>query len=161
VNFALLKTIELQNPVKSGQQMGVFLARLTNELGDGKPLMQRIGDFRLGKRSKAETFNNDLYNFKPTYNATPGDISLAVPSKIMRDIWASLKKLDSIVPGVLRPETIMYYPEIKMYGNKPLFINNYFEVKPKMFMIGDVAGVSRGITAAWSSGIRAAKKVLT
>jgi len=160
VNFALLKTIELQDPVKSGHQMGMFLARLTNELGDGKPIMQRIGDFRLGKRSKEETFNSDLYDFKPTYKATPGDISLAVPSKIMRDIWAALKKLDCIVPGILRPETIMYYPEIKMYGNRPTFINQYFEVKKNVFMVGDAAGVSRGITAAWACGIRAAKGIL-
>ena len=65
VNFALLKTIGLKDPVRSGQQMAVFLGRLANEIGGGKPLMQRVGDFRMGKRSTAETFNEDLYCVPP------------------------------------------------------------------------------------------------
>jgi len=160
VNFAILKTIGLQDPVRSGSQMGLYLARLANEIGGGKPISQRVGDFRIGKRSTEKTFNNDLYNFKPTYNTTKGDIGLAIPSKIMRDIWSALKQLDSIIPGVLHPSTIMYYPEIKYYANKPEFINNNFKVKENMYMVGDGAGTSRGITGAWASGIRAAKGVL-
>jgi len=160
INFAILKTIGLENPVRSGQLMGSYLAKLANEIGGGKPIMQRVGDFRIGKRSNEDTFNNDLYDFKPTYKTTAGDIGLVVPSKIMRDIWLALKQLDTIVPGVLRPETIMYYPEIKMYANKPLFIDKYFKVKNNMYMIGDGAGTSRGITGAWASGIKCAKGIL-
>ena len=160
VNFAMLKTIGLKNPVRSGQQMAVFLARLANEIGGGKPIMQRVGDFRMGKRSKEETFNNDLYDFKPTCDACAGDLGLVVPSKIMRDIWNSLKLLDTIIPGVLNPSTILYYPEEKMYGNKPYFIDNHFQAKENVYMVGDGAGTSRGITAAWASGIRAAEGIL-
>lgn len=160
VNFAVLKTIGLKDPVRSGQQMAVYLARLANEIGGGKPLMQRVGDFRAGKRSKHATFNEDLYDFKPTCLACPGDLGLAVPSKVMRDIWNSLKLLDTIVPGILHPSTIMYYPEIKMYANKPKFINSYFKVLENIYMIGDGAGTSRGITGAWASGIRAATGIL-
>ena len=160
VNFAMLKTIGLKAPVRSGQQMAVFLGRLANEIGGGKPLMQRVGDFRMGKRSSAETFNDDLYSFRPTCNVTAGDLGLAVPAKIMRHIWAALKKLDTIVPGVLHPSTIMYYPEIKMYANKPTFIDAHFRVSNYLYMIGDGAGTSRGITGAWASGIRSAEGVL-
>jgi len=160
VNFALLKTIGLEAPVRSGQQMAVFLARLANEIGGGKPIMQRIGDFRANKRSRMETFNEDLYDFKPSCNACAGDLALAVPSKIMRDIWASMKLLDSIIPGILHPSTIMYYPEIKMYANKPQFINKFFGVTDDIYLIGDGAGTSRGITGAWASGIRAAEGIL-
>jgi uncharacterized protein len=160
VNLALLKTIGLQNPVRSGQQMGIYLARLANEIGGGRPLMQRVGDFRMGKRSSEETFNLDLYNFKPTCSATAGDLGLAVPSKIMRDIWSALKQLDTIIPGLLHPSTIMYYPEIKMYATKPEFIDRHFKVRPGIYMIGDGAGTSRGITGAWASGIRAAEGIL-
>jgi uncharacterized FAD-dependent dehydrogenase len=160
VNFALLKTIGLKAPVRSGQQMGVFLATLANEIGGGRPLMQRVGDFRMGKRSTAETFNEDLYNFPPSCPVTAGDLGLAVPAKIMRHIWAALKKLDTIVPGVLHPSTIMYYPEIKMYANKPCFLDDHFRVSPNVYMVGDGAGTSRGITGAWASGIRAAEGIL-
>lgn len=160
VNFALLKTIGLKDPVRSGQQMAIFLATLANEIGGGRPLMQRVGDFRLGKRSTAETFNDDLYNFPPSCPVTAGDLGLAVPAKIMRHIWTALKKLDTIVPGILHPSTIMYYPEIKMYANKPVFLDGYFRVSKSVYMVGDGAGTSRGITGAWASGIRAAEGIL-
>ncbi len=160
VNFALLKTIGLRDPVRSGQQMAVFLGRLANEIGGGMPLMQRVGDFRMGKRSAAETFNEDLYSFPPSCPVTAGDLGLAVPAKIMRHIWAALKKLDTIVPGILHPSTIMYYPEIKMYANKPSFLDRHFRVSRNVYMIGDGAGTSRGITGAWASGIRAAEGIL-
>jgi uncharacterized FAD-dependent dehydrogenase len=161
INFALLKTIKLTDPVVSGYDFAEILGKAAMSLSGGKPMMQRMGDFRLGKRSKKETFNNDLYDFLPSLkDATPGDIGLAVPSKILRDIWKSLKILDTIVPGILHPSTIIYYPEIKTYANKPKFIDNYFRVKDNIFMIGDGAGTSRGITAAFASGIRAAKGIL-
>ncbi len=160
VNFAMLKTIGLKDPVRSGQQMAVYLGRLANEIGGGKPLMQRVGDFRMGKRSTMETFNDDLYAFPPSCPVTAGDLGLAVPAKIMRHIWAAMKKLDSIVPGVLHPSTIMYYPEIKMYANKPAFVDRHFRVSDNVYMIGDGAGTSRGITGAWASGIRAAEGIL-
>ena len=160
VNFALLKTIGLKAPVRSGHQMALILGRLANEIGGGRPLMQRVGDFRMGKRSSAETFNDDLYSFRPTCAVTAGDLGLAVPAKIMRHIWAALKKLDTIVPGVLHPSTIMYYPEIKMYANKPAFIDPHFRVSGHLYMIGDGAGTSRGITGAWASGIRAAEGIV-
>ncbi|NTV48456.1 MAG: pyridine nucleotide-disulfide oxidoreductase [Geobacteraceae bacterium] len=159
VNFALLKTIGLKNPVRSGQQMAVFLARLANEIGGGMPLMQRVGDFRMGKRSSVETFNEDLYDFPPSCQVTPGDLGLAVPAKIMRHLWEALKKLDTIVPGILHPSSIMYYPEIKMYANKPTFLDRHFRVSSNVYMAGDGAGTSRGITGAWASGIRVSEGI--
>ena len=119
VNFAMLKTIRLTQPVVSGQQFGKILGEMVMQLSGGSVIMQRVGDFRLGQRSKKETFNDDLYDFKPTLsNAIAADLSLSMPAKILRDIWSALKKLDSIVPGVLHPSTILYYPEIKTYSNK-------------------------------------------
>ena len=160
VNFAMLRTTGLKDPVSSGQQMAAFLARLANEIGGGKPIMQRVGDFRMGKRSTLETFNNDLYNFKPTCNACAGDLGMVVPAKIMRSIWDAMKRLDTILPGILHPSTIMYYPEIKMYANKPKFINRNFLASDHIYLIGDGAGTSRGITGAWASGIKAARGIL-
>jgi uncharacterized FAD-dependent dehydrogenase len=159
VNFALLKTIGLKDPVRSGQQMAMYLGRLANEIGGGKPLMQRVGDFRMGKRSKADTFNEDLYSFPPSCPVTAGDLGLAVPANIMRSIWSAMKKLDTIIPGILHPSTIMYYPEIKMYANKPAFLDRHFRVSRNVYMVGDGAGTSRGITGAWASGIRAAEGI--
>ncbi len=161
-NFAMLKTVRLTAPLASGQQFAEILGMQADLLGGGRPLMQRVGDFRLGKRSKSGTFNDDLYDYEPTLKSTcPGDISLAMPSKILRSIWKSMKQLDTIVPGVLHPSTIMYYPEIKLYANKPQYMDRHFQVVEDVYFAGDGAGTSRGITAAWASGIRAAEGILT
>jgi len=161
VNFAMLKTVRLTEPLASGQQFAEILGLQAMLLGGGKPLRQRVGDFRLGKRSKADTFNADLFDFQPTLKSScPGDISLAIPSKILRYIWKAMKMLDTIVPGILHPSTIMYYPEIKLYANKPDFMDSHFQVVRDIYFIGDGAGTSRGITAAWASGIRAARGIL-
>jgi len=158
VNFAMLKTVGLTEPLASGQHFAENLAHQAMLLGGGRPIMQRVGDFRLGKRSKRGDFNHDLYDFPPTLRTCcPGDISLAMPAKILRCIWKSMKHLDTIVPGVLHPSTIMYYPEIKMYANKPQYIDHHFRVLDSIFFAGDGAGTSRGITAAWASGIRASR----
>ncbi len=161
VNFAMLKTIRLTEPVVSGQEFGKILGEMVMQLTGGSVIMQRVGDFRLGQRSTKETFNDDLYDFKNTLsNAVAADLSLSMPAKILRDIWEALKQLDTIVPGVLHPSTILYYPEIKTYSNKPQFINDNFMVKEGYYIIGDGAGTSRGITAAWASGIRAVNDIL-
>lgn len=159
-NFAMLKTVALTEPLAGGQRFAEMLGMQAVLMGGGKPIMQRVGDFRLGKRSKAATFTGDLYHFEPTLHCTPGDISLAMPAKILRGIWKAMKLLDTIVPGILHPSTIMYYPEIKLYANKPVFMDRYFQAAERIYLAGDGAGTSRGITGAWASGIRAAMGIL-
>lgn len=161
VNFALLKTVTLTEPLASGQDFAEMLGCQAMLLGGNRPIMQRVGDFRLGKRSEAKSFCNDLNDFAPTLSdCTAGDISLATPAKILKPIWTAMKMLDTIVPGILHPGTIMYYPEIKLYANKPRFIDEYFKAAENLYLIGDGAGTSRGITGAWASGIRAADGIL-
>jgi uncharacterized FAD-dependent dehydrogenase len=60
----------------------------------------------------------------------------------------------------MHPGTIMYYPEIKLYANKPRFIDEYFKAAENIYLVGDGAGTSRGITGAWASGIRAAEGIV-
>ncbi len=161
VNFAVLRSVEFTEPLASGQDFAEILGLQAMLAGGGKPLMQRVGDFRLGKRSKRDSFNGDLNDFEPTLkDCTPGDISLIMPAKFLRSIWKALKQLDTIVPGILHPSTIMYYPEIKLYANKPRFLDGHFMALPGIYLIGDGAGTSRGITAAWASGLRAADGIL-
>ncbi len=161
VNFAILKTVRFTEPLASGQEFAEHLGVMAALMGGGRPLMQRVGDFRMGKRSKAASFNGDLYDFEPSLrDCCPSDISLAMPSKILRYIWSGMKKLDTIIPGILHPSTIMYYPEIKLYANKPEYRDDHFQVAEDVFFAGDGAGTSRGITGAWASGIRASEGMM-
>lgn len=160
-NFAMLKTVTLTQPLASGQDYASMLGIQASLIGGGHPIMQRVGDFRLGKRSTREAFSGDLYDFEPTLSsACPGDLGLSVPAKVLRSVWNALKLLDTIVPGVLHPSTVLYYPEIKLYANRPVFRDGSFEAVPGVRLIGDGAGTSRGITGAWASGIRAADGIL-
>lgn len=161
VNFAILRSVFFTEPIASGQDYAEYLGALAMLTGGGSPIMQRIGDFRMRIRSTRESLNQDLYDFEPTLkSATPGDIALAMPSKFLDSIWRALKKLDTIIPGLLHPSTIMYYPEIKLYANKPEFKNEFFMSAQDIYLIGDGAGTSRGITGAWASGMRAAEGIL-
>jgi uncharacterized FAD-dependent dehydrogenase len=161
VNFAMLKTVTLTEPLASGQAYARMLGIQATLLGGGAPIMQRVGDFRLGKRSTQAGFSGDLYDFEPSLpSATPGDLGLCAPAKVLRGLWNAMKLLDTVVPGLLHPSTIMYYPEIKLYANRPLFADAFFQVLDGIYMIGDGAGTSRGITAAWASGLRAADGIL-
>lgn len=161
VNFSLLKTITLSNPETSGLDYGRALGKMAMVVGNYKPIMQRISDLRLGKRSKKETFNEG-YSFKPTLaSACPGNIKMAMPAFIFEDIWKSLKILDSITGGIMNGENILYYPEVKTYSTKPVFIDDNFQVKKNIWVSGDCAGNSRGITAAMCAGVRVADGILS
>ena len=162
VNFAMLKTVTLTAPLASGQAYATMLGKQAALLGGGRPIMQRVGDFRLGKRSFSESFTGDLYDFEPTLpSCTPGDIGLSAPAKILNALSNGLRLLDSIVPGLLHPSTILYYPEIKLYANHPVFLDSHFQAAKGLYLVGDGAGTSRGITAAWASGLRAADGIIS
>jgi hypothetical protein len=162
-NFALLNTVALTKPYSDTTEFGQRIARQFFLLGGGKPLVQRVGDFREGRRSSVATFNSTIRHFeecRATCNATPGDITLAMPARIMDNLWESLKSLDKIIPGILHPSTLIYAPEIKFFDTH-FPTDRYLETNVKgVFVAGDGTGKSRGILGAAISGIIAAKGML-
>jgi uncharacterized protein len=161
-NFALINTVELTKPFSDTTEFGQMIARQFFLLGGGKPIVQRIGDFREGRRSSAATFDSATRHFevcKATYNAIPGDIALGMPARIIDNLWESLKKLDKIVPGILHPSTLIYAPEIKFFDTH-FPTNRNLETNVKgIFVAGDGTGKSRGIVGAGISGIIAAQGI--
>ena len=160
-NFALLTTLNLTEPFSDSIEFSRMVAQLFYLLGGGKPIVQRIGNFREGHRSSSKTFNSSAMHFDycaPSCNCTPGDISLAFPARIMDNLWESLKTLDKIVPGILHPSTLMYAPEIKT-GNLKYVTDKQETTKERLFVAGDGAGQSRGIVGAAVSGITAARRI--
>lgn len=159
VNFAILKSVKFTEPLASGHAFANQLANLFMLAGGGHPIYQRIEDIRLHKRSTEEGEQN--FDFQPTLkSAVPGDITLCMPSKFFNAIWATLKQLDTIVPGVLNPNTILYAPEIKFYSQAPVYKDeNTFMLEDHVFGCGDGFGTSRGITGAFASGVRVARGI--
>ena len=162
-NFALINTVALTKPLSDTTEFGQRIAKQFFLLGGGKPIVQRIGDFREGRRSSVATFNSMVRHFevcKATCNATPGDITLVMPARIMDNLWESLKSLDKIIPGILHPSTLIYAPEIKFFDTH-FPTDRYMETNIKgVFVAGDGTGKSRGIVGAAISGIIAAQGIL-
>ena len=162
-NFALLNTLELTEPLSDTTRFGTSLAHQFSLLGGGSPIMQRVGDFREGRRSREETFNSSSLHYSrcmPSYDATPGDITLGFPGRIIDNLWETMKTLDKIIPGILHPSTIIYAPEIKFFDNR-YPTRRYLETGiDRCFLAGDGAGKSRGIVGAAISGMIAARGII-
>ena len=161
-NFALINTISLTEPFSDTTEFGRMIAKQFFLLGGGKPIVQRVGDFREGRRSSRSTFNSEIRHFtlcKATYNAVPGDITLGMPARIIDNLWESLKKLDKIIPGILHPSTLLYAPEIKFFDTLFVTDRNLETNVEGIFVAGDGTGKSRGIVGAGISGIIAAKGI--
>ncbi len=160
VNFAILKSVKFTEPLASGHLFANQLANLFMMAGGGHPIYQRIEDIRLHKRSSVEGEKN--FDFQPTLkSAIPGDLTMCMPSKFFNAIWSTLKQLDTIVPGVLNPQTILYAPEIKFYSQAPVYLDEIcFKLEEHVFGAGDGFGTSRGITGAFASGVRVSKGII-
>lgn len=158
-NFALLIRVTLTKPLEDTLSYGKSIAMQTTVLGGGKPLIQRLGDLWLGRRSTWSRL--DRSNVKPTLrDVTPGDITMAMPHRIVTDILEALEKLNKIIPGVATSSTLIYAPEVKFHANKPE-VNKFFETPIEgIYVAGDGAGLSRGIVMAAATGIIAARGII-
>ncbi|WP_456328224.1 NAD(P)/FAD-dependent oxidoreductase [Archaeoglobus sp.] len=159
-NFALLGHYEFTEPFEESNEWGRDLAKITTKLGGGNPIVQRLRDLRLGRRSTERRIANNRLVQPTLKTAIPGDISLAYPGRVIDDIIDALEALDKVIPGVADDSTLLYAPEIKFYSLK-LKVNSEMETNiPNVYAIGDGAGVSRGIVGAAVTGLIAAESIL-
>ena len=158
-NFALLVRIELTEPVENTTAYGMSIANLANTIGGGKPLIQRLGDLEMGRRSTWKRIGRSYV--KPTLKyVTPGDIGMAMPHRIVTDIIEGLEMLDRVVEGVASDSTLLYAPEIKFSAMR-VKTGKYLETDINgLFVAGDGAGLSRGFVTAGCTGMIAARGIL-
>ncbi len=158
-NFAFLVRIELTEPVENTSEYASSIAKLANTLGGGKPLIQRLGDLRKGRRSTWRRLERS--NVTPTLKSvTPGDIAMALPHRVVVDIIEGLESLNNVIPGVASDSTLIYAPEIKLYAMRLELDKNLKTRIDGIYAAGDGAGVSRGIVGAAATGIVAARNIL-
>ncbi len=158
-NFAFLTNIKLTEPVENTTDYGISIAKLSTTIGGKMPIIQRLEDLRNGHRSTARRIEKSYV--KPTLkNATPGDISMALPHRIVADILEGLDQLEKVIPGVASDQTLLYAPEIKFYSMRYVVDKNLETSLSKFFVAGDGAGVSRGIVASAATGMIAAKGIM-
>ncbi|MBU4500991.1 MAG: NAD(P)/FAD-dependent oxidoreductase [Nanoarchaeota archaeon] len=158
-NFAFLVTMPLTAPLSNTNTYGQGVADLAYVTGVKKPILQRLGDLRRGRRSNVNKKCEFL--IQPTLeDVVYGDIGLALPYRLLNDVMEGLKKLDKIIPGVANDETLLYAPEIKFHGLK-IITDEYLKTnKDNIYVAGDGAGLSRGICGAACCGVLAAEGII-
>ena len=156
-NFALLVAKHFSEPFKDSNGYGESIARLSNMLGGGV-IVQRFGDLIRGKRSTPNRIEEAFIT--PTLQATPGDLSLVLPKRILDGIIEMIYALDKVAPGTANDDTLLYGVEVKFY-NMEVEVNESLESKFKgLYIIGDGSGITHSLSHASASGVHVARDIV-
>ena len=155
-NFALLVSKHFSEPFHDSNGYGESIARLSNMLGGGV-IVQRFGDLTRGQRSTPRRIEEAFT--VPTLKATPGDLSLVLPKRILDGIMEMLYALDKIAPGTANDDTLLYGVEVKFY-NMEVAVSERLETKYKgLYVIGDGSGITHSLSHASASGVFVAREI--
>ena len=155
-NFALLVSKHFSEPFKDSNGYGESIARLSNMLGGGV-IVQRFGDLIRGRRSNADRIRESFTT--PTLNATPGDLSLVLPKRILDGIIEMIYALDKVAPGTANDDTLLYGVEVKFY-NMEVAVNDRLETRyDGLYIIGDGSGITHSLSHASASGVHVARAI--
>ena len=155
-NFALLVSKHFSEPFEDSNGYGESIARLSNMLGGGV-MVQRFGDLVRGRRSTVKRIEEGLVT--PTLAATPGDLSLVLPKRILDGIIEMIYALDKIAPGTANDDTLLYGVEVKFY-NMEVELDEHLETKYKgLYVIGDGSGITHSLSHASASGVFVAREI--
>ncbi len=155
-NFALLVAKHFSAPFKDSNGYGESIAKLSNMLGGGV-IVQRFGDLIAGKRSTESRIEEAFIT--PTLAATPGDLSLVMPKRILDGIIEMIYKLDKIAPGTANVDTLLYGVEVKFYNMEVEIDENLQTLHKNLFIIGDCSGITHSLSHASASGVHVARYI--
>ena len=155
-NFALLVAKHFSEPFKDSNGYGESIAKLSNMLGGGV-IVQRFGDLIRGRRSTPSRIEEAFIT--PTLNATPGDLSLVLPKRILDGIIEMIYALDKVAPGTANDDTLLYGVEVKFY-NMEVEVSEKLESRYKgLYIIGDGSGITHSLSHASASGVHVARSI--
>ncbi|MBE6943384.1 MAG: FAD-dependent oxidoreductase [Ruminococcaceae bacterium] len=155
-NFALLVAKHFSEPFKDSNGYGESIARLSNMLGGGV-IVQRFGDLIRGQRSTPKRIEEAFIT--PTLQATPGDLSLVLPKRILDGIIEMIYALDEVAPGTANDDTLLYGVEVKFY-NMEVEVNEKLEsCHSGLYIIGDGSGITHSLSHASASGVHVARDI--
>ena len=155
-NFALLMSKHFSLPFKDSNGYGESIVRLSNMLGGGA-IVQRFGDLERGRRSTPSRIEEG--HVRPTLAATPGDLSLVLPKRILDGIIEMIYALDKIAPGTANDDTLLYGVEVKFYNMEVKLNENLETCYPSLYVIGDGSGVTHSLSHASASGVYVARRI--
>ncbi|BCO10040.1 hypothetical protein GF1_24160 [Desulfolithobacter dissulfuricans] len=157
-NFAFLSKVVLTEPVTDNQAYGESIGQLATLIGGGRPILQRFGDLRRGRRSTWHRIRKGYIT--PTLSKVVcGDIAMALPERILTNLVEGLTKLNQVVPGVANDETLLYAPEIKFFATQVETSGSLETKVENLFVAGDGPGVAGNIVSASATGLIPAKEI--
>jgi uncharacterized FAD-dependent dehydrogenase len=158
-NLALLCRVALGEPGEDTAAYGRAIAECATTLGSGRPLVQRLADLRVGRRSTPDRIRRA--SVRPTLTeATPGDLAMALPARLVTNLVEGLEALDALMPGVAAGGTLLYAPEIKFFDTRYRVSPDMESSVPRLFLAGDAGGHSRGVVYSALTGVLAGQGVL-
>ena len=158
-NFAFLSKVILTDPVEDNQAYGESIGKLATLIGGGRPILQRYGDLRRGRRSTWNRIRNSY--IEPTLiNVVCGDIAMALPERILTNLVDGLERLNQVIPGVANDETLLYAPEIKFFATQVETDSQLETAVRGLFVAGDGPGVAGNIVSAAATGLIAARAIV-
>ena len=123
----------------------------------GGVIVQRFGDLIRGQRSTPKRVEESFVT--PTLAATPGDLSLVMPKRILDGIIEMIYALDKIAPGTANDDTLLYGVEVKFYNMEVQLDENLETPHKGLFVIGDGSGVTHSLSHASASGVYVARHI--
>ncbi|KJS30664.1 MAG: FAD-dependent oxidoreductase [Desulfatitalea sp. BRH_c12] len=158
-NFAFLSKVVLTEPVTDNQAYGEAIGQLASLIGGGRPILQRFGDLKRGRRSTWPRIHKGF--LRPTLtNVVCGDIAMALPERILTNLIEGLEQLNRVVRGVSNDETLLYAPEIKFFATQVESDQHLETIIKGLFVAGDGPGVAGNIVSASATGLIPAKAIL-
>jgi uncharacterized protein len=154
-NFSLVNRLHgISDPI----EYGVTIAKAANIIGNGLPILQRLGDLLTGRVSSLDDIATN--RVQPSLQGfTLADIGVAIPKTIVDNITYTLKMMDKVTPGIYNENTLVYAPVLEMCWPK-FQIDSHMQTNiPGLYVIGDVSGHVRGVIQAVATGMLVADTI--
>jgi hypothetical protein len=157
-NFAFVCEVSLTKPVENSIAYAKSIAEVASTIGGGKPILQTLEDLHSGRRSTPSRLEKSFV--QPSLkDYVAGDISMALPYRVVMNIMEGLEILDKVMPGINSGSTLLYAPEVKFRSSK-VKTNKSLQTSVKgLHVAGDAAGLSGSITGAAVTGVIAGRGI--
>lgn len=158
-NLAILVSCQLTSPFKDAIGYARSIGRLVNVLADQNLLLQSYKDFKKQRRSTDKRIKESGITPSLQEGWMPGDVSLAIPHRIMKAIEEFVDNLAIIFPGV--DSSLLYALEAKMYSNMAQVAEKklHYEGYPNCYIAGDSSGLCRALSTSAMMGFLVADQI--
>jgi len=134
------------------------IVRKILKLGKGKPLVQRIQDFKLGRPTSSNALTSN--KVRPTLTeSTPGEITDLFPLQVQKNLVDFLDVMSIHYPKLANPDNLVYAPVFEWFPPRVWLDSSGRTSHPGLFVTGDIAGVTQGVVPAATHGLRIGMKL--